>query len=165
MKKTLIVLFYLSLLACQSDPKVIKRDGQPDVSLLEADNSKMNNAIKLANKTLGKFDLALLSNDTKLRMLSIKARFATPDGGGEHIWLSDIAIKDNQYHGVIANVPFSTKEVKLGDTVMVTKAQISDWKYIQNGKLIGGYTIRVSRNQLSEADKKVFDQENGYDVE
>lgn len=165
MKKLLIILFCLFLLACQYDPKVVKRDGQPDISLLAGDDSEMNNAIKLANKTLDKFDLALHSNDTTLRMLAIKVRFATPDGGGEHMWLSDITTKDNQYYGVIANVPFSTREVKVGDTIMVPKAQISDWKYIQNGKLIGGYTIRVSRNQLSEADKKVFDQENGYDVE
>ena len=165
MKKLSVLVICLFLFACQNDPRVIKRDGQPDISLINQDDSEMTNAIKLANQTLGQFDLALQTKDTTLKELALKVRFNTPEGGGEHMWVSDITTKGNQYYGVVANVPNSTLEVKAGDNIMIQKAQISDWKYIQNGKLKGGYTIRVMRNQLSEADKKLFDQQLWYDLD
>ena len=152
------------LFACQNDPKVVQRLGEPDIVKIEADDSLMNKAIEKANKTLDQFDSALQSNDTTLVALAIKMRFGTPEGGGEHIWMTDIATKDKQYYGVVGNLPESTKEVKVGDTVLIPKDKISDWMYIKNGNLVGGYTIRVLRDQLSDAEKKAFDEENGFIV-
>jgi uncharacterized protein YegJ (DUF2314 family) len=163
--RSLVPILIISLLGCQNNPKVIKRDGEPDISRVADDNKQMNKAIILAKQTLGEFDHALLSHDTALKFLAMKMRFETPEGGGEHIWLNQITKKDNQYYGVIANVPALAMQVKLGDSVEIPKDKISDWMYVQNGKLKGGYTIRALRDQLSETEKKAFDAENGFDVE
>jgi len=33
--------------------------------------------------------------------------------------------------------------VKLGDRIELPEADISDWFYMQNGKMVGNYTMRV----------------------
>lgn len=165
MKKIPLLLLCLFILACNNDPKVIKRDGEPDISQVDGDDKKMNKAIDEARKTLSQFDEALNSKDSLIESLAIKARFDTPDGGGEHIWLTDIVKKDGHYSGMIGNLPSSTTVVKLGETVAIPDDRISDWMYVQDGKLKGGYTIRVLRDQMSDAEKKVFDEENGLIIE
>lgn len=163
--RSLVPILIISLLGCQNNPKVIERDGEPDISRVADDNEQMNRAIILAKQTVGEFDHALLSQDTALKSLAMKMRFETPEGGGEHIWLNQITKRDKKYYGVIANVPALTTKVKLGDSVEIPKDKISDWMYVQNGKLKGGYTIRALRDQLSASEQKAFDAENGFDVE
>lgn len=162
---SLLLSLFMFTSGCHNNPKVIERDGEPNISRVYGDDQQMNKAIALANQTIGVFDHALLSHDTTLKFLALKMRFETPEDGGEHIWLNQITKNDEKYYGVIANVPALTTQVKLGDKVEIPKSQISDWMYIQNGKLKGGYTIRALRDQLSESEKKAFDAENEFDIE
>jgi len=37
--------------------------------------------------------------------------------------------------------------------------------YLENGKLFGGYTIRVLRNNMSEEERKQFDSESGMQID
>lgn len=76
----------------------------------------------------------------------------------EHIWLANIEYKDGQYTGVVDNVPLSIKNVKMGDTLNISNADITDWFYIEDGKLYGGYTIRVLRDKMSEKERRQFDE-------
>ena len=99
-----------------------------------------------------------------LAIFSLKVPFSVP-AGNEHIWISDITLKDNKYFGVVGNVPESTTEVKLGDTIQIDKGKISDWMYIHNDTLRGGYTLRVLRKRMSDAERKQFDAENGLIIE
>jgi uncharacterized protein YegJ (DUF2314 family) len=162
--KKLTILLCGLLLACQSEPKFRKVNGEYPAEKYAFTDVDMNNVILLARKTLNQFDQALTNRDSTQTVFAVKALFDTQNGG-EHIWLTEIIKKGGQYSGIINNVPEATREVKLGDTVLVTKDRISDWMYIQNGKLIGGYTIRVTRNKLSESGQKLFDEESGFIVE
>ena len=49
-------------------------------------------------------------------------------------------------------------DLKLGQLVSVSPAEISDWVYVDNGKLVGGYTIRSHYNEMSSTKKKEFDR-------
>ena len=53
------------------------------------------------------------------------------------------------FTGVVSNSPVSTKEVALGDTVVIDNQKISDWMYLEKGVLRGGYTIRAIYYSLS----------------
>ncbi len=37
--------------------------------------------------------------------------------------------------------------------------------YIENGKLFGGYTIKVLRNRMTEEERKQFDAESGMQID
>lgn len=158
----LAILICLALTGC-IDGRT-KREGEPDVINIQGDDQEMNEAIKNANTTLAEFKNALISKKTNLQSFSLKTRFDTPTGG-EHIWVSDIQLKKGNYWGVVDNLPESTTDVKLGDTIQIKDNNISDWMYIDNGKLKGGFTIRVLRNKMTIEDRKKFDEESGLVIE
>ncbi len=159
---TLAVIFFGS---CNPQKKIksIDKDGMP-MHTVESDDSEMNNAILQATASLYKFDAALSSKNKLYDYFTLKVRYSTPDGG-EHIWVGDIKQEKGDYYGVINNTPESTTEVKLGDTVKVNKNNITDWMYVENNKLRGGYTVRLLRNRMNEAERKQFDSTTFYSIE
>lgn len=77
----------------------------------------------------------------------------------QFVWLSSISLRNNKYFGVVDNLPESTTEVKMGDTIQIKTDDISDWMYIDGNRLRGGYTIRVLRNRMTDTERKQFDKE------
>jgi uncharacterized protein YegJ (DUF2314 family) len=75
----------------------------------------------------------------------------------EHMWLSPVRYDGKEFHGTINNEATLVKNVKLGDEASVEPSQISDWMFVEKGKLVGGYTIRVLRDGLSAEERKEFD--------
>lgn len=142
----------------------IERDNEPTIYSVDGDDLEMNEAIDNAQKTLHKFDTALESKNPNFHNFSLKTRFKTSDGY-EHMWLSDIFIKGNKHFGVIDNLPEFTNEIKIGDTVQLPNEEISDWMYIEDQKLYGGFTIRLLRKRMTESERKLFDEENGLIIE
>lgn len=55
--------------------------------------------------------------------------------------------------------------VTFGDQVEVLPSKISDWMIVEDNKLIGGYTIRVLRDEMSDDKKKEFDQSVPFTIE
>lgn len=54
--------------------------------------------------------------------------------------------------------------MKQGQVVTVYPKEISDWLYIDNGNLVGGYTVRVHYNELSPKEKQEFDREANFKI-
>lgn len=164
-QKLAIAIIFLGILSCSKNQNTkTEREGEPTIYTVPDTDEEMNDAIKIANQTLETFNEALRSENPIVSYFALKTRFDTPDGS-EHIWLSIISFKDNKYFGVVDNLPESTTEVNLGDTIQITNDNISDWMYIDNQKLQGGYTIRLLRNRMSEEERKMFDAESGLIIE
>jgi uncharacterized protein YegJ (DUF2314 family) len=83
----------------------------------------------------------------------------------EPIWLSNATFDGTQFSGRVDNEPVNVTNVKLSQIATAAKDEISDWFYIEKGKLIGGYTIRVLHSQMSPAAKKEFDAHAGFKLE
>ncbi len=133
-------------------------------SVSEEDTS-MNAAIDKAKKTINKFDSALNSNNSLYTDFAVKKRYSTPDGDGEHIWIGGVKLVNGYYKGIINNDVEKTTEVKYGDTVLVGKNEITDWMYIDNNVLKGGYTIREIRSHLNKEQQDKMDKELGCKIE
>jgi len=160
---TLLIL--LGLAGCNNNQTTkTEREGEQTIYSVTDNDTEMNEAINTANQTLDKFNLALMSSNLDFKYFALKTRFKTPNGG-EHIWVSNISLKDNKYYGVVANLPKSTTDVKIGDTIQIVNDNISDWMYIDNQKLCGGFTIRLLRKRMTEPERKQFDAENGLIIE
>lgn len=161
----LALIFLIGIVSCNNRQTTkIERESQPDIYGVLGTDAEINKSIKTANKTLDKFNEALKSGNPDFEYFALKTRFNTPNGG-EHIWVSNIILKDSKYFGVIDNLPESTTDVKLGDTIQIKNDNISDWMYIDNQKLRGGYTLRVLRNRMSETERKQFDADSGLIIE
>ncbi|RAR70626.1 DUF2314 domain-containing protein [Flavobacterium aciduliphilum] len=138
----------------------MERKNEPTIYETESSDNGMNKAREEAIKTLNQFHKAFESNNSKLNSFSIKQTFSN-ERYNEHIWLNGIFKKNGEYYGVVDNLPEYVKEVHLGDTVKIVNQKISDWMYLENSQLNGGFTIRELRNRMTEEERKKFDAESG----
>jgi uncharacterized protein YegJ (DUF2314 family) len=159
--KFLIALIAFCAISCKNSEKV-ENENQPAIYDVSEHNKNMNEAIAKANQTLANFNAALINDDIEVKSLKVKFQNETDV---EHVWLTDVEFKNGKYSGVLDNEPEYVKEHKIGDVINVDNKDISDWMYIENGKLFGGYTIRVLRNQMSESEREQFDAESGMQID
>jgi uncharacterized protein YegJ (DUF2314 family) len=82
----------------------------------------------------------------------------------EHIWLSDVSFDGTNFRGRVDNEPLDVKNVTLGATATAAKGEISDWSYVDDGKLVGGYTIRVLYARMTRDEKKDFEAHGGFKI-
>jgi uncharacterized protein YegJ (DUF2314 family) len=87
----------------------------------------------------------------------LRAEGAHPYGAnnGEHFWLVEIQRAGGRYSGIINNEPVYAKQVKAGQRYEFGDAEISDWLFMRNGKMVGNETMRPVLKQLpkEEADE------------
>ena len=140
-------------------------DTTKNLFTVTSDDAFMNLAINKAKSTIGEFDKALKSNNPAYTDFAIKKRYKTTADGGEHMWIAGIELINGNYKGVVNNDAEETTEVKYGDTVIVRKDEISDWMYLDNNVLRGGYTIRAVRNRMTKEERMKMDKESYYKIE
>ena len=151
------------MLSCNSQKKV-ERENEPTIYNVQDDDKEMNEAMKTAQKTLANFDDAFKKNNDSNVYFSLKKRFEE-DNIIEHIWIGNLKYENGKYIGIVGNLPEKLKSVKLDDTVEIERKDITDWMYIINSKLYGGYTVRLLRNRMTESERQKFDSENGLIIE
>jgi uncharacterized protein YegJ (DUF2314 family) len=141
-----------------------KRPAADPVIPVSADDPQMNAAIEKARATVPTFVNALRAPKKNQTGFSVKMAFI--DGKHtEHMWLDAVRYDGKQFHGTVNNEPENVSNVKLGDQASVDASKISDWMYIENRKLVGGYTIRVLRDKLNGKEREEFDRDLPFIVE
>ncbi len=148
-----------ALLGCQSAEEIVSGEAG-NVEIVGADDPEMNAAIQQARSTLEQFIAALESPSTTQTYFSIKAGFPF-DGSLEHLWLSDVYYDGESFRGVLGNEPIYVESLHLGDEVTVRTAEVSDWMIVDDGRLLGGFTIHVLRSRMSDEERWQFDEDAG----
>jgi len=128
---------------------------------VETEDSEMNAAIATAQSSLTNFLAVFASPKTNQQFFLVKAKFAAGNGF-EHIWVADLAYDGSIFHGVIANEPERIKTLRFKQPVDVQPSQVSDWMFVQDGKLVGGYTSRVLRNRMTPQQRQDLDAHLPY---
>ncbi len=121
-------------------------DPQPasdPVVQVEATDAEMNAAIAQARATLPDFWTALGQHDATTDMFALKVAFPYGLDNHEHIWCQEVSRASTGISATVGNAPEAPVGVKLGDRVTVNEADVSDWMYTRDGKIIGAYTLRV----------------------
>ena len=125
------------------------------------DDPAMVEAIAAARATVSDFIRVLQAPAEGCRDFSIKALF--PDLQ-EHMWVTDPRYADGVFTGALGNIPKGSTTLKLGDEVRVPEELISDWKYIENDVLAGGYSLRLIRSRMTEKARKDFDSRLDFTI-
>lgn len=87
--------------------------------------------------------------------LSAKFPFArVTKGGVEHIWVTVQSVDGDVVRGVLANEPMDLGDMKLGSKVECKLAELSDWLFLRDGKMVGGYTVKVLDEQAARSRKE-----------
>lgn len=127
------------------------------------DDPEMKQAYREALETVETF-IASLRNPTPTQSyFAVKIRLRT-DSGDEYVWIRDVSCDDLAFTGEMSSAP-AGPSYKLGDSYRVDKNDIYDWMIVDNGNLVGGYTIRVARRKMTVEDRRQFDQRLWFDVD
>ncbi len=140
-----VVALVLSLPAACS-----KQDGVVGV---EADDPEMSAAIGEARETLPQFWKAYDTPAAGETDFMLKVRI-TDALGVEHFWVSGIDRRNGKTMGTINNDAVTVLTVKLGDRIAIPEADITDWMYMRNGKMVGNRTLGPLLKKMPEAEAK-----------
>jgi uncharacterized protein YegJ (DUF2314 family) len=135
----------LCLAGCTSEPS-----SDPVVNVAEND-SEMIAAIAKARASLPSFWQKFDQPGPGETDFSLKVAIKDANGT-EHFWLVDLERKDCKALGTINNDAGIVKSVKNGDRIPIVEADISDWMYMRNGKMVGNYTVRPLFKSMSAED-------------
>jgi uncharacterized protein YegJ (DUF2314 family) len=158
--KTLFVVCLLFTVSCRpSTPTPV-----PVSTFIDPD-PEFEEAVRQAQNTLQVFRQAFLAPKPGYTLMSLKIRFAN-DGETEDMWTEPVLILDNVYtvrmvEGVTLKQgihPERLVDVKLQDIV--------DWVILQeDGKVIGGYTLRLEYERMTPEEQKKYLEITGYKFE
>lgn len=144
--------------------RAVKTPGPPGYANVGENDKAMDEAVDRAQKSLGLFIAALQKGRVGDTRFEIKKGFV--DGAHvEHIWIDHLTWDGKKFHGRINNQPLDVKNVRLGQSVTVAPRDVSDWMFLRDGKMIGGYTTRVFYQRLSASDRAEFEKEAHFTIQ
>ena len=112
---------------------------------IENDDADLKAAVDKARKTWDDFEKAFEEKTGKSH--SVKFKFSDKKSESEFMWVSVDKIEDGMIVGKLANVPNFLTNIKEGDIVKRSVKEIEDWFYIDDKKMIGGFSITVLQNR------------------
>jgi uncharacterized protein YegJ (DUF2314 family) len=144
---------------------VEERKGEPDMVYIPNEDERMNWAIEKANLTLWYFEESLSNPQAHHAYFSVKVHIIDGENS-EHIWLTEPHFDDEgNLFGTVGNEPVHVRTVKINQKIGINRELISDWMSIENGRLIGGYTIRAIRDGIPKKDRAAFDNSVGLYID
>ena len=142
--------------------RLLHRDS--NVVNFDLDDPGMEAAKAEARRTVHEL-IARLDAGDRLEYPAVKAALPVEGGSTEHVWLSDVRYEEGMFVGTIGNVPQHASGFSEGEVMRVSPAEISDWSYVEDSLLVGGYTIRYIRSQMSPAQRKRLDASVPFRIE
>ena len=151
------ILIFLCLglhLSCQQGQKPAALTLQT-FSQVEQSNEELIRIAEDARRTLPIF-FRHLSRAATGNEHFIKYPFTADYDSGiavEQIWLNGIHFIDGRYYGILAGEPQYISGMEKGDTVRFNADEITDWMYIEDGKIAGGLSIRYLLERIPESQR------------
>jgi len=155
----LAVVSYNFLNSPYASGTLMDKARRDEVALVEKNDPDMAAAFRKARQTLPEF--LALARAPRPTASKLAVKIAIPAGDDdEYFWVSQFAPRGDKYGGRINNTPRAAKQVKLGQLVEFSEAEIVDWLYMEDGKMRGNFTAcallkREPADQL-EAMKKQY---------
>ncbi len=130
--------------------------------LIKTEDAEMIAAIQHAQATLDDF-LKLNANPPNgASGFKVKVRI-TDSHGTEHMWVTPFKQLGSGFTGVLSDEPEYVTSVKNGQKLTFSRADISDWGYVQNGKQKGSFTVCVVFKHMPAADVQKYRNDYGFE--
>lgn len=164
--RIVITILLLATFSCHSsrERKIVQREGKADIFLVEETDPEMVEAIAQAQRSVPEFLTALKSPKKNQSGFAVKYPFREPEYV-EHMWVTELSYNDSVLRGVLNNEPKDLRNFKAGQQVEVSPAKISDWMNVEDGRLVGGYSLRLLFRKYTPEEKRAFEQSLGFKVD
>jgi uncharacterized protein YegJ (DUF2314 family) len=115
------------------------------------DDPEMAAAIAKARQTLPQFWQVFDKREHGESNFVLVVRI-TDKGRIEHFFTTDFERRDGKTMVTISNKPNIVASVKLGDRLEIPEADITDWRYMRDGKYVGNVTFKAQFRHMRAAD-------------
>ena len=122
---------------------------------VEGDDAEMVAAIAKARESLPHFWQVFGHPERGENDFALKVKISDTYGD-EHFWAIDIERQDGKITGTINNDPNIVRSVKFGDRIAIPEADISDWLYMREGKMVGNFTLRILFKQMPQKEVEAY---------
>ena len=161
MKPGFLFAICLFMAACSSVPT----QAPTTVPTMPSDSdNEMEAAFQQARDTLDSFIVKIGTPSPNRTLVAVKVRFVLPDGSSQDLWVDQISYQDGVFHGTMGD-DLPTLRLSMDDKITIKRKDIVDWMLVEDGKLIGGYTIRLAYERMSPEQKKQFLKTINYSIE
>lgn len=150
-----------------SEPIIPSTEKQGDNGFIIAGSDlEMQSAIHLAQATLESFIYAFQHPKLSQVYFSIYVQipvYEQENVAWEVFWVDELTYENNQFEGTVVGDGYYT-DVNSGDHIVVNSPEIIDWMIVEDGRLIGGFTLVVRHSQLGDSERKQVDAELWYTI-
>ena len=158
MLQKLIFLLCLLMCACAPPPVI------PPTITISAADADLEAAIAEARDSLDTVITKISTSGTDRTFVALKVRFRPPDELPQDIWVDDVTYTNGIFRGNVGD-DIPALKLEMGETVSVDQDDILDWMIVEDGKLVGGYTIRLAVQRMSPEERERFLETLDYSIE
>lgn len=138
--------------------RVPELDAGAKVRHIQSSDSIWQQSVEDAQDSLDHFRQLLAEIGSKQQVSTmIKTRLSS-DASSVLLWLHDVRVVDEGFVADVFEVPAGFDEYDVGDEIEVEADGVLDWAVNDHGILHGGYSLRVTRESLSESEQREFDE-------
>jgi len=154
-----IILCVILLFSCDKNASDASRRLSPEIEVEQSDK-ELERIADNARRALPTFFRNLIRPEEGANNFYIKYPLSDDDGNIEQVWLGSIHLNGGIYFGRLANTT-KRMETRKNGSIIIDTDKITDWMYIQDGKIIGGRSIKyllekIPELQRSEEQKKIL---------
>ena len=161
MRKIIPVLLLFMTVALGGCKQPKEGSNYQDVS---DNDTAMNAAIAKAKATSADFVAAFHAQKPGTHEFFVKKPYPTPSGSQEHMWIDVTEENNGVLKDTVANEAEETRAVTNGQHVTLNLSEISDWKYLDGRKLVGGYTIRYFLERAPPKEREEILKNGGFEL-
>jgi len=82
-----------------------------------------------------------------------------------YLWLQQISFDGSNFSGVLGPDAAGMKSHSPGERVRIASKEIADWMFVENKKLVGGFSLRAIRERLSGEARTQFEKSMWFKFE
>lgn len=124
----------------------------------------MDSAIAQARGSLDEFVTRISVPKANRTFVALKVRFAPPGEGPQDIWVDEVTHTNGVFRGNMGD-DIPSLRLEAGEKITIDEKDIIDWMLVEDGKLIGGYTIRLAVQRMSPEEREQFLETLDYTIE
>lgn len=160
-KRIFILCLCLFMIACSPELAGTPMATAPTLSGTDAE---MESAFQVARDTLDIFRERIATPHPNRTYVAVKVRFSPPDGISQDIWVDNVIYTEGSFRGNMGD-DIPSLRLRFGEEIIIPTEDIVDWMIVEDGKLIGGYTIRLAYERMSAEEKERFLEAIDYSIE
>jgi uncharacterized protein YegJ (DUF2314 family) len=159
MAKKFILMLCLVAFACTPIPTLAP------TLITSATDAELEAAIVKARDSLDTFIAKITTPHTDRTFVVVKVRFYPPGEVSQDIWVDEVTYSNGVFRGTMGD-DIPALKLEMGEKItIIDEENIVDWMIVEDGKMIGGFTIRLAVQRMSPEERERFLETLDYSIE